>query len=89
VGFETAVDELTDGTLAREDLAQILHRLRPLDTDPPAGPTLSEHDAALLDEADFGADPGAGPRRQAGSRPADAQARSGIVVGRRRVRTPG
>lgn len=59
VDFETAVDELTDGTLTREHLAQILHGLRSLDTDPPAGPTLSEHDAKLLDEADFGADPGA------------------------------
>ncbi|WP_240945608.1 hypothetical protein [Rhodococcus sp. HNM0569] len=55
--FETAVQEVTGTDMDREVFARIVHSLAAAEV--PGGPALSEHDAALLEEAGFVTDPAA------------------------------
>lgn len=55
--FEAAVREVTGTDVGREFFARIVHGLAAADSS--AGPALSEHDAALLEEAGFVTDPAA------------------------------
>lgn len=54
--FESAVREATGADIDREVFARIVHSLTP---DSPAVPDLSDHDASVLEEAGFVADPAA------------------------------
>ncbi|MFC9553865.1 hypothetical protein ACFTWF_23745 [Rhodococcus sp. NPDC056960] len=56
LGFEDALREVTGTDVGRPFFAQILHSLSDRN---PAAPALSEHDAALLDDAGFVDDPAA------------------------------
>ncbi|MGH3803428.1 MAG: hypothetical protein ACRDTD_25525, partial [Pseudonocardiaceae bacterium] len=50
LGFEDALREVTGNDVGRQFFAQILHGLSDRN---PAAPPLSDHDAALLDQAGF------------------------------------
>ncbi|PQP17276.1 hypothetical protein C5613_34740 [Rhodococcus opacus] len=56
LGFEDALREVTGTDVGRQFFAQILHSLSDRN---PAAPPLSDHDAALLDQAGFVDDPAA------------------------------